>query len=115
MTDLAGWLAILNLIVLVAGSFGGVLAFRSSMANAERAVQERVIVALKDEIEILNRKYARQNSIISTILYALKQRGLKIVIEDDFVTLSEAGGKSSKIMHIQDRTALLDDDETDVS
>lgn len=116
MVDLSGWLAILNLVLLVFGSLGGVMAFRSAMANAERAVQSRVIAALKDEREVLNRKieemerdYTRQNSILSTIRYALKQRGLKIVIEGDFVTLSEAGGKS-KVTRIQDRTALLDDE-----
>lgn len=113
MADLAGWLTIINLIVLVFGSLGGVLAFRSSMANAERAVQERVIVALKEEIEILNRKDERKNSVISTILYALKQYSLKIVIDGDYVTISESDGKSRKIIHIQDRTALLEDDETD--
>lgn len=118
MTDLSGWLTIVNLIVLVAGTFGGILAFRAGMANAERAVQDRVISALKEEREVLNRKilemerdHDRQNSIISTIRYALMQRGLKIVIEGEFVTLSEAGGKSSKITRIQDRSAI--DDETD--
>lgn len=118
MIDLSGWLTLVNLVVLVAGSFGGVLVFRASIANAERTVQERVIDALKDEREILNSKiqslerdYARQNSVISTIRYALMQRGLKIVIEGEFVTLSESGGKSSKITRIQDRSALIDDDD----
>lgn len=112
MIDLSGWIAIINLFVLVGGSFGVFLAFRSNMASVERTVQERVIAALKEEIEVLNRQNARQNSVISTILYTLKQRGLKIIIDGDFVTLEESG-KSSKITRIQDR--LLDDDETDAS
>lgn len=117
MIDLSGWVALIDLIVLVAVSFGVFLAFRTSMANAERAIQDRVIIALKDERELLNSKiqnlerdYARQNSVLSTIRYALMQRGLRITIEGEFVTLSEAGGKLSKVTRIQDRSTQLDDD-----
>lgn len=98
-----------------------VFALHGGYSRESGQIQERVITALKEEVSALNTRIEemekdrnRQNSILSTIRYALKQRGLKIVIEGDFVTLSEAGEKSSKVVRIQDRTALLGDD-TDVS
>lgn len=101
---------------------GLVIAVRTGYSKAASDIQERVIAAQKEREELLSRRIEelerdrdRQSSILSTIRYALKQRGLKIVIEGDFVTLSEAGGKSSKVTRIQDRSAMLDDDETDVS
>jgi hypothetical protein len=102
---------------------GLVIAVRTGYSKAASDIQERVISALKEREELLSRRIedlerneSRQNSIISTIRYALKQRGLKITIEGDFVTLSEASGKSSKVTRIQDRAALLEEDEaTDAS
>src|SRR5258708_13450755 len=37
MVTLTDWLTIVNLIMLVLGSIGGVLAFRSALARAERS------------------------------------------------------------------------------
>lgn len=116
--DLLPWLGSLLSIGITVG--GLVVALRSGFSKGASEIQERVIAGLKDRVTLLDQKVEdleedrkRQNSVISTIRYALKQRGLKIVIEGEFVTLSESG-KNSKVVRIQDR-ATIEDDETDVS
>lgn len=112
------YLLYLGGILGVGVTLGGlVIAIRTGYSKAASDIQERVIAALKEREELLSKRVedlekneSRQNSILSTIRYALLQRGLKIVIEGDYVTLSEAGGKSSKVTRIQDRSAQLNDD-----
>jgi len=61
-----------------------------------------------------------QDRVIATIRYAIKQYGLRIVIQGDFVTINDATGKS-RTTPIQTRPAAVkpllpnDDDDSDVS
>jgi hypothetical protein len=98
------------------------IALRGGYSKAAGEIQERVISALKQEVEVLNKRVEemekdrdRQDHILSTIRYALKKEGLRIAIDGDYVTISQASSKSSKITRIQDRKAQLDNDETDVN
>jgi hypothetical protein len=121
MDQIISFLPYLGSILAIGITIGGlIIGLRGGYSKAAGEIQERVISALKEEVEGLNKKVNemekdrdRQSSILSTIRYALKQRGLKITIEGEFVTLSESGN-SSKVTRIQDRSALLDD-ETDTS
>lgn len=118
--QIVAFLPIIGTVLSIGVTLGTLyFALHGGYSKAAGEMQEKVIDALKERVELLNTKIEdmeknelRQNNILSTIRYALKQRGLKIVIEGDFVTLSEAGGKSSKVVRIQDRAT---DDETDAS
>lgn len=121
--QIISFLPIIGIVLSVGITLGTLFfALRGGYSRAASEIQERVIDALKEREELLSKRIEdlekdrdRQNSILSTIRYALKQRGLKITIEGEFVTLSESGGKSSKITRIQDRSAMLADDEADVN
>lgn len=116
MEQIANFLPWIGTILGIGVSIGVLLvAIRGGYSKAAGEVQERVISALKEEVEGLHRQVDslekdrdRQDEILSTIRYAIKQRGLKIVIDGDFVTLSDSTGKS-KVTRIQDRTAMLGD------
>lgn len=109
MPDLSGWLTILNLFVLVAGTFGGIFAFRSSMANAERAVQSRIIAAMKEEREGLNRKIEeiqeenkRLDRILETLVDLLKSREIYITVQGHTISIKE--GKETIVTRISDES-----------
>lgn len=118
MQQIASFLPILAAILSIGITVGGLsIALRGGYSKAAGEVQERLIKALKEEVDHLNKKVSevekdreRQNSVLSTIRYVLKQRGLKITIDGDFVTLSESSGKSSRATRIQDRSEVLDED-----
>jgi hypothetical protein len=110
----------LSLILAIATTVGGILAFRQSyrqnytkMANE---IQERVIAALKLQIETLERELVgcqhdviRLRRVISTIRYVLKQRGMSIVVEGDYITMTDS--KTSKTRTIQVRANVPEDEE----
>lgn len=76
---------------------------------------EKEVDALRRRVVDLERDRSRQYEVLDTIRYALKQKGLKIIIDGDFVTLADQSGVP-KITRIKTRqqTAQLaqgDDDE----
>jgi thiamine monophosphate synthase len=109
----------LNIVVTLAIVIGGILAFRKGYSQESVNIQDRVIKALKDEVDILQHKVedlekerSTQDRIIATIRYALKQHGLRIVINGEFVTLRESGtNRASKSVHIQDKLPIEEDDD----
>lgn len=99
---------------------GGVFAIRKSYAKETSEAMERLNKALDDEIAVLRRRVeslekdrATQDRVIATIRHLLRQYGLKIVINGDFVTVQDSSGRS-KITRIQDKIVVKppeDDDE----
>lgn len=93
MTTLTGWLAIINLIFLVAGGIGGTLVFRSSLRKAENDVQERVLQAMSTENELLQsrvnrleKENRRLNRVLKLLASTLKKtHGIELEIDDETI------------------------------
>jgi hypothetical protein len=102
-------LELLSPILIVVGIIAGYLSLRSSLAKSQTAISLRVREELQAENEILRSRLQRieqdrdqQDRILTTIRYVLKQRGLRITIDGDFVTLDDGAGQS-KVVRIQDK------------
>lgn len=82
--------------------------FNRQRARDITTVQERVIAAQREErtalvnqIERLQREIAYQRDIVATIRKALEDRGLKITISGDYVTIQDRGAPRSATVHIK--------------
>lgn len=71
----------------------GVVAWRRVYSRAISDVQDRVITTQKSAIETLTQqvtsltaKVSRLQATLATIRYALKQQGIEITVEDEYVT-----------------------------
>src|SRR5947209_10826228 len=102
------FLSILNLVLLIATTLGGILAFRHGFTRTANEVQERVITALNSELETLSarienmeKENIRLRQIIATICSALKQRGIAVTIEGDMVNISDQSGTHTERIHEQ--------------
>lgn len=97
-SDLLPWLStLLSIGTLVGGFF---FAFRRGRSKEAQAIEARVIAGLekevkvlRDKVEDLEKERATQDSVLSTIRYALKQYNLKITIESDVVTVENQRGQ----------------------
>lgn len=106
MTTLTGWLAIINLIFLVAGGIGGTLVFRSSLRKAENDVQERVLQAMSTENELLQsrvnrleKENRRLNRVLKLLASTLKKtHGIELEIDDE--TIYVRGQTGTHIAHL---------------
>lgn len=72
----------------------GVVAWRRVYSRAVADVQDHVIATqrsaiqtLTEQVESLTKKVARLQSTLATVRYALRQQGIEITIEDEFVVL----------------------------
>jgi len=95
-------LPIINLIITVALSVGGVLAYKQGMAKTANEIQQRVINALneeintlKDRINSLEKETKKLRGFIATIKVLLKQRSLSLTIDGDTVILHDEKSNSS--------------------
>jgi hypothetical protein len=110
-------IALLGLCTVI----GGIFAIRKSYSKETSEAMERLNKALDDEIAVLRRRVeslekdrATQDRVIATIRHLLRQYGLKIVINGDFVTVQDNAGRS-KITRIQDKlSSKRPDDDDDV-
>lgn len=100
MPSIEVWLTIANLILLIFGSLGGILAFRSALAKAESDVQERVRDALSAENELLQSRVnrlekedRRKGKIIQLIISTLKKtHAIDLDIDEEMVILRTPSG-----------------------
>lgn len=122
MSVLNTFLPLLNLVIGVFVVVGGIFAYRNGYSKQTAEIQDRVINALKDEIEVLRGKVeglekdrATQDRVVSTIRHVLKQYGLRIVISGDFVTVQDTTGKSrtTRIQNNPATSKAAADDEDD--
>lgn len=118
--SLQDFLPLLSIILTLCAVVGGFFAFKKGYSQEAGAIQERVIEALKDEVKALKSKIesleterSTQDRVLSTIRYALKQYGMRIVISGDFVTVRDASGKNktTRIQALPVPSQALDDDE----
>lgn len=112
MTTLTGWLTIVNLIIIVLGTIGGALVFRSSLRKAENDVQERVREALSVENELLQsrvnrleRENKRLNQLIRLIISTLKKtHAIDLEVNEDIVVVRTHGDTHTARIESQDLT-----------
>src|SRR5436305_3337630 len=100
------FLSILNLVLLIATTLGGILAFRHGFTRTANEVQERVIAALNSElaalasrVESMEKENVRLHQIIATICAALKRRGIAVTIEGDMVNIHDQSGTHTERIH----------------
>jgi hypothetical protein len=106
MNDLYTAFSVVSLILTICGIVGGYVAFKYGIARTASDVQEHVINALRNEIDVmrdriedLENENIRLDQIILTICEALKERGLIVHIEGSIVTVSD--GHETQSMRIQ--------------
>ena len=110
MNGLESWLtialAIANAVFLVGATIGGILAFRSGLANAERVIQERIREALSAENDLLRSQLERQDkemvkfrALVGLLIETFKQqRGIGIEMESDRIVIRD--GQQVLIAHL---------------
>ncbi len=105
MNTLYTLLSFVQLILLLATAAGGLMAFRSSRRSATIAVQKDTIDALKERVELLEKKQLdleRDNTHLSAtielIQSALRQKGFVVTIDGEMVTVIDPAGQSSSSM-----------------
>ena len=103
---MSNFLSILNLVLLIATTLGGILAFRHGFTRTANEVQERVIAALNSElaalasrIESMEKENIRLHQIIATICAALKRRGIAVTIQGDMVNIHDQSGTHTERIH----------------
>jgi cell division protein FtsB len=102
-------LALLSPVITLISIFGGYLVLRSSMANTERALQERVRETLVDENQILQSRVnrleqenKRLHGLMIHIIAALKKiAGIELEIDEDMVIFRSQDGKI-QVSRLQD-------------
>lgn len=92
----------LSFFIAICVTGGGAIIFKQSYSKAASEIQDRVIAALKLEIETLNTRIkacqdetARLSSILETIQAALKSKGIHITIDGDMVIIEESESKAT--------------------
>lgn len=106
----------LSSVLAIGLTIGGVFALRSGYSKAAAEIQSGVIDALKEEVGALRRKVedlekdrSVQDRAMSTIRYALKQYGLRVIINGEYITLEDNTGKR-KVTRIKDVDVDKDED-----
>lgn len=106
MNDLYTTFSIVSLILTICGIVGGYVAFKYGIARTANDVQEHVINALRNEIDVMRNRIEdlenenlRLDQVILTICEALKKRGLIVHIDGSIVTVSD--GHETQSVRIQ--------------
>ncbi len=102
-------LTALNVLVTLMVVLGAFMAYHHGFARTVSDVQTRVISAMQHEIDTFHSRLAtlekentRLSQVISTIRAALKQRGLRITIEGELVSIHDRTGNVTQTTRIVD-------------
>lgn len=116
--ELSPFLSVLNVVLMIGLTIGGVIVFRGSRGKAIAEVQDRTIEALKTQtetqerqIKALEKKITHLNRVMITVEYALKRRGLRIEIDDDAITLIDERSRANQTVQIRMMDAVPEEDE----
>lgn len=100
LTSLSVVSAVLGICVVV----GGLFAMKQGYSKTSGEAQDRVINALKTEMELmkvriadLEKKNIELNHVQETIVSALDQEGFKVTIDGDMVTVVDRHGARSNL------------------
>ncbi len=94
-------LTLLPYILPMVITLGTALAFRQSYAKSIGDIQTKVIAAYKEQNETLQQQLVRSNRIMAAMRYALKELGLHITVNGEFVSVYNARTKRKKVIQIQ--------------
>ena len=94
-------LALLPYILPMVVTLGTALAFRQSYAKSIGQIQTQVIAALKEQNETLQQQLMRNNRIMAAMRYALKEIGLHITVNGEFVSVYNARTQRKKVIQLQ--------------
>lgn len=118
--SLQDFLPYLNIVLMVCLAIGGFFAWKKGYSQESGVIQERVILALKEEIATLRNKVddlekerGTQDRVIAAIRYTLREENLSVTIERDFVTVRNSTTGARKVASI-DRLKILPHEEEDV-
>ena len=98
----------LSLFLTCCVAIGAFLAYQQGYSKEAAKIQERVSEARKaeneilvDEVKHLEIEITRLKRIVETIRYALKQRGIEIRVEGDFVMLQDIALAKTQTIALQ--------------
>lgn len=105
MTDLSAILAIVNLVVIIAGIIAGRVVLKTTIAKSENEIKERVMNDLSKENEVLRNRLQRvetenkqQDRIMRLIISTLKKLyDIELDVDEDTITLRSANGHVSRV------------------
>ena len=120
MDMLSGIQPLLDILMTLGVIAAAVYMFRRGWSKETAETQRRLIEALEKEVALLRREVenlknerSTQDRTISTIRYALKQYGMKIIINGDFVTVHDGAGTSKVTrIHQPPKTVASEEDDT---
>jgi len=132
MPDPGSLLGIISIVISIFVVIGGFAAYRSGFFKQSSEIQNKTIDALQARVGTLEKEreddakeIKRLRTIINTVRYALKRKGMLIEIDGDYVTLVENGqSKSTRMRPPDDPTGKVrplnpkngaEEDEDDVS
>lgn len=128
-TSLNTFLPIFSIIISIFAVVGGFIAFRQGYFKQSSEIQSQTIEALKTRVDTLEsqalsdqKEIKRLRTVINTVRYALKRKGMLIEIDGEYVTLIESDGQS-KSTHLREddpkvrpiKTRIKNEDDIDVS
>ncbi len=118
MQILTNLVPVFNTILILCASLGALWAYRNGIAKTLNEVQDRVINALKNEIEAckdrldrVEKENERLNQLLSTIRSALRQRGLYITIDGEMVSIHDQQGSTTQTSRIHGTLLSPKDEE----
>jgi coenzyme F420-reducing hydrogenase alpha subunit len=103
---------IMEIIITICAVIGGYFAFKKTQRETIIKFQKETIDSMKDRIDLLESRVedlAKENyslkQTLETIKEALKQRGMKVTIDGDLVTISDDQGNHSMRRNARPPTA----------
>lgn len=118
--NIQSFLQLFSYVLPVCLTIGGLLAIRKGRTQEVANAQNELLKTLKDEIAALRRRVddlvaerATQDRVITTIRQALKDRGLRVTIAGDFVTIKDSKGQTTTKSIQQGAVRLAHNDEDD--
>lgn len=127
--NLNTFLPVFSIIISIFAVVGGFIAFRQGYFKQSSEIQSQTIEALKTRVDTLEsqalsdqKEIKRLRTVINTVRYALKRKGMLIEIDGEYVTLIESDGQS-KSTHLREddpkvrpiKTRIKNEDDIDVS
>ncbi len=117
--SITDFLSYANVVLTVCLLVGGILAIRQGYSKAAGEIQEKVIVALKEQVATLEkqagtdeREIKHLKQVLLTVRYALKRRGLAIEVNGESITLIDEQSRTTRTVAIRTTEAALQEDES---
>ncbi len=107
--DPLSMLPVISIVISLGVLVGGYIAIRTGYSQQAEEIQDRVILALKNENEGLERRLegvqeeiATLKRVMTSVRYALKRRGLILEVNTDYITLIDEQAKRTYTLPISE-------------